>query len=231
MLKTALTAPAAAVLSRIDHCLLRPSLTRTELQLACALARELELAAVSVLPWFVRDAVSLAKGSQLEVGTVIGFPSGGSAIEAKLAEARVALEQGATEIDFVINLSRLLSGEHSAVAEEIGAVTRLVHTRGAAVKVTFENCYLTDAHKTFLCDVSRDVGADWVKTSTGFGPGGSSDADVELMVQHVAPRVGVEAAGGIATAASAARLIELGARRIGTSQLATIARELGVLLP
>lgn len=222
---------APALLSHLDHSLLRPTNTEQELRRACLVARELGVASVCLLPWFVQGAARLLSGTRVAVSTVVGFPHGDTAPGAKLAEAKVALESGATELDFVVNVSALVSGRTEVVSEEITSLTRLCHERGAKVKVIFENCYLLEEHKRLLCELSTEAGADWVKTSTGFGTSGATVSDVTLMRSLCPPSVQVKASGGITTAAQAAEFIALGASRIGTSRTEAIARELGISLP
>lgn len=218
---------ATSVLSHLDHSLLRPTSTERELERACLVARELGVASVCLLPWFVERAAAILRGTRVSVSTVVGFPHGDTSPRAKLEDARVALDQGATELDFVVNVSALLSGRPELVREEIVSLTDLCHDRGARVKVIFENCYLEKEHKELLCELSSEAGADWVKTSTGFGAGGATPDDVMLMRRLCPSSVQVKASGGITTAARAAEFIALGASRIGTSRTEAIARELG----
>lgn len=219
---------ATSVLSHLDHSLLRPTNTSAELERACLVARELGVASVCLLPWFVERAAELLSGTSVKVSTVVAFPHGDTSPRAKVDEASVALDHGAQELDFVVNVSALLSGRTDVVKSEIELVTRLCHDRGAKVKVIFENCYLEQQHKELLCELSTAAGADWVKTSTGFGPSGATTEDILLMRRLCPSSVQVKASGGITTAAAAAEFIALGASRIGTSRTELIARELGL---
>ncbi len=201
----------------IDHSLLQPVLTDAELQAGCALARAYGVASVCIKPCAVRQAAAWLAGSSVAVGTTIGFPHGGHATSIKVAEARQALDDGARELDMVVNIGKVLSRDWPWVAEDIRAVVSAAHVRQGIVKVIFENCYLTNELKEQLCRICADVGADFVKTSTGYGSGGATDEDLRLMRRCSPPRVGVKAAGGIRTFERLLEVRALGVSRVGAT--------------
>ncbi len=212
--------PEAHPLARyIDHTLLKPEATAAQVAQLCAEARTHQFAAVCINPVHVLQAASLLQGTGVAVCTVVGFPLGASLPEAKAFEARRALEQGATEIDMVINLGALKGGQWEAVAQDIRAVvaTCQAYTPPALVKVILETCLLTDEEKVRACQVAQAAGADFVKTSTGFNASGATVADVALMRRTVGPALGVKAAGGVRSRAEAEAMLAAGATRIGTS--------------
>jgi deoxyribose-phosphate aldolase len=206
----------------IDHSLLQPQLTEDEVRAGCELARRYHAASVCVKPYHVRLAAELLKGSDVLVSTVVGFPHGSSTTATKLAEARQALDEGAVELDMVINIGELRSGHLDYVRNEVKAVCDLAHARGAKVKVILENAYLTDEQKVAACRLSDEAGADWVKTSTGFAPAGATVADIRLMRESVSERVEVKAAHGVRTLAAALEMIDAGVTRIGATATATM---------
>ena len=209
----------------IDHSLLQPSMTVDELEKGIALARQCDVASVCILPCYLRQCAEMLKGSDVLPSTVIGFPHGGNATSVKVAEARQALDDGGVELDMVVNVSKVLSGDWRYVRDEIQAVVDTAHGCGAKVKVIFENCYLRDEHKVRLCGICGELNADWVKTSTGFGTGGATVEDVRLMRDHCPPHVQVKAAGGIRTLDMALALREAGATRLGCSKTAEVLEE------
>jgi deoxyribose-phosphate aldolase len=208
----------------LDHSVLRPESTEEDVKNACSLAIDLGLAAVVVNPSHIPIVAANLKGSIVKTCSVISFPFGLSTTEAKLAEARGVLARGAEEIDVVMNFSALRSGRDDYVLNEIRSLTDLAKSgaKKALVKVILETCYLNEAEKRRACMLAVSAGADFVKTSTGFGPAGATVEDVRLMKQTVGPRIGVKAAGGIRTAQQALQMIEAGADRIGTSSSASI---------
>jgi deoxyribose-phosphate aldolase len=209
----------------IDHAVLQPSATDEDLAEGCRLAREYDVASVCVKPFAVRQAALLLSNSTIAVGTVIGFPHGGQATEAKVAETEFALRDGAREIDFVVNIGKVIGGDWPYVQAEISGLVETSHRGGAIVKVIFENCYLSDPAKTELCKLCTQAGADFVKTSTGFGSSGAEDADLRLMRGACPPHVQVKAAGGIRTLDRLLEARSLGATRIGTSATKSILDE------
>jgi deoxyribose-phosphate aldolase len=199
-----------------------------ELRAGCEKAKKLGVASVCIKPYAVKLAAELLKGSDVAVGTVIGFPHGSNATEIKAAEAKLACEQGATELDMVVNAGKVIGEDWDYVARDIQAVVDVGHQHKAIVKVIFENDFLPrDELKIRLCEICGQVGADFVKTSTGFGFAkqpdgnynykGATEADVALMRKHSPAKVGVKAAGGVRTQAEALRMQELGCTRLGTS--------------
>lgn len=219
-----MTAAYADVSKLIDHALLLPNLDRAALESGLALARAYEVASVCILPYYVSRAREALSGSSVLTSTTIGFPHGATSARAKLAEAESALDDGADELDALVNVSLALSGEWKAVSAEIDALTRACHARGRKLKVIFENAYLDESRKRALCHICGELGVDWVKTSTGFGPSGATLADVELMRRESPPHVQVKAAGGIRELDTVLRFRPL-VTRVGTSHTHTILNE------
>ncbi len=209
----------------IDHSLLRPTMTSSDLEQGIALARKYDVASVCIMPYYLRRCAELLAGSDVAPSTTIGFPHGGHTTAVKLAEARQALDDGGTELDMVVNLSKTLSGDWDYVRDEIRAVVDLTHQRGGRVKVIFENCFLENTHKMHLCEICGAVGADWVKTSTGYGSGGATLEDLRLMRRHAPPHVQVKAAGGVRDLDTALAVREIGATRFGCTRTAEILEE------
>jgi deoxyribose-phosphate aldolase len=207
---------------RIDHSLLQPTLTTPELADGCRLALAYDVASVCIKPYAVKLAAEILKGSRVAVGTTIGFPHGGHLPAVKLFESERAMDNGATELDMVVNIGQVLSGEWDAVRDDIAGITRAAHARGALVKVIFENCYLNDDQKARLCAICGEVNADYVKTSTGYGTGGSTRDDLILMRRHAPLHVKLKAAGGIRDLDSAIEAVELHCDRFGASKTAAI---------
>ncbi len=206
----------------IDHSLLRPELTREDVIAGCALARKYSVASVCVKPCHVRLAAEQLKGCDVKVSTVIGFPHGAHVTEIKVAEAQRAMDDGAVELDMVLNIGELRSGSADYVREDIHAVCAAAHARGAKVKVIFENAYLTDEQKILACKLAEAAGADWVKTSTGFAPTGATLEDLRLMRANVGPQVQIKAAGGVRTLDALLAVIDAGCTRSGATATATI---------
>lgn len=209
----------------IDHSLLNPALTDQELEAGCRLAREYDVASVCIKPYYLARCAELLAGSSVAPGTVIGFPHGGHATAIKLAETQQALRDGGTELDVVVNVGKVLSGDWAYVREDIRAVVQAAHQGRAIVKVIFENCYLQDSHKIRLCEICAEVGADFVKTSTGYGSGGATIEDLKLMRKHSPPSVRVKAAGGIRTLDALLEVRALGVERCGATRTAEILTE------
>jgi deoxyribose-phosphate aldolase len=199
----------------IDHSLLAPTLTFDDLEKGCRLALDYDVASVCILPHYLARCSELLKGSEVKASTTIGFPHGGTTTAAKLAETKQALADGGEELDMVVNISRVLSGDWDYVRADIRAVTDATHARGQKVKVIFENCYLRDEHKIRLCQISGELGADWVKTSTGFGTSGATLEDLALMRKHSPAAVQVKAAGGVRDLDMLLKVRELGVTRCG----------------
>ena len=209
----------------LDHSLLQPTLTDDDLDRGCRLAREYDVASVCIKPYAVRRAVELLAGSTVAVGTTIGFPHGGHVAAIKIAEARQATADGARELDMVVNIGKVLSGDWGYVADDVRAVVETAHRDGALVKVIFENCFLTDAHKEQLCKICGEVGADFVKTSTGYGDAGATDDDLRLMRRCSPARVQVKAAGGVRTFDRLLAVRALGVTRVGATATKAILDE------
>ena len=201
----------------IDHTLLKPDATQDQIAQLCFEARKYGFASVCVNPTWVELCAQLLKGSPVKVCTVIGFPLGATAPEVKAFETQNAIDQGATEIDMVINIGALKARDLELVAKDIRGVVTTAHADGAIVKVIIEAVLLTDEEKTIACLLSKEAGADFVKTSTGFASGGATVHDVALMRQTVGPEMGVKAAGGVRTYEDAENMIKAGATRIGAS--------------
>jgi deoxyribose-phosphate aldolase len=206
----------------IDHSLLRPELTEADVLAGCELAARYHVATVCVKPCDVKLAKEALKDSDVIVSTVVGFPHGGSVTSIKVAEARQGMDDGALELDMVLNIGRLRSGEHDYVREDIKAVCDAAHARGVKVKVIFENSYLTDDEKVIACKLSEAAGADWVKTSTGFASGGATLEDLRLMRLNVGEHIQVKAAGGVRTLPALLDVLDAGVTRCGATATATI---------
>jgi len=213
------------VAKMIDHALLNPRLTDEELEAGCRLALDYDVIAVCIKPYYLKRCVELLAGSGVRPTITIGFPHGGHTTAVKVAEAREAVRAGAQELDTVVNVGKVLSGDWDFVRADVAAVVEAGHDAGALVKVIFENCCLEDAHKIRLCEICGEIGADFVKTSTGFGGGGATLEDVKLMRAHSPDRVQVKAAGGIRTLDALLEFRALGVARIGTSRTADILDE------
>ena len=205
------------VAKMIDHSLLNPTLTWNELEEGCRLARSYDVASVCIMPFALKRCSEILRGSSVRASTTIGFPHGGHATAIKVAEAKQALADGGEELDMVVNISRVLSGDWDYVRADIKAVTDACHAAGQKVKVIFENCYLKDEHKIRLCQICGELGADWVKTSTGFGTSGATLEDLALMRKHSPAKVQVKAAGGVRDLEGMKAMIAAGASRVGAS--------------
>jgi len=202
----------------IDHSLLNPTLTTQELEDGCALAIRYDVASVCILPYALARCAELLAGTTVNASTTIGFPHGGHTTAIKLAESRQALADGGQELDAVINISKARSGDWIYVRNELATLTDTIHAGGAKIKVIFENSYLEDAAKICLCEICAEIGADWVKTSTGYAPTGSTLPDLELMRKHSPPQVQVKAAGGIRDLDALLTVRDLGVSRVGATR-------------
>ena len=214
--------------SMIDHTLLKPEATRAQVEQLCDEAKQHGFASVCVNPTHVRLCAQRLKGSPVKVCTVVGFPLGATLPEVKAFETQQALEAGATEIDMVVNIGALKSQDNDLVARDMAAVVRAAHAGNALVKVIIEAALLSDDEKITACQLAQSAGADFVKTSTGFGPGGATVEDVALMRRAVGPTMGIKAAGGIRTLADAQKMIAAGATRIGASASVKMMAEAGL---
>jgi len=213
------------VAKTIDHSLLKPELDDAFVAAGCRLAVEYDVASVCVRPRDVDRARKLLSGSSVAVGTVIGFPHGASETDTKVFESRLALHNGARELDMVIDIGALISGNDFYVQEQIAEVVEVAHAGGALVKVILENAYLTDEQKVRGCHLVEAAGADFVKTSTGFAPTGATIEDLKLMRRSVSPRIGVKAAHGIRTLDALLEVLEVGVTRVGATQTAAMLDE------
>ena len=206
----------------IDHSLLRPELTEADITAGCELAARYHTATVCVKPCHVKLAKECLKDSDVMVSTVIGFPHGSNVTAIKVAEANQAMDEGAVELDMVLNIGELRSGRNEYVRDEIKEVCDKAHARHVKVKVILENAYLTDDQKVAACKLAEAAGADWVKTSTGFAPSGATLDDLRLMRKSVSDKVQVKAAGGVRTLPALLDVIDAGAARCGATATAAI---------
>ena len=201
----------------IDHSLLRPELDDGAVEEGCRLAARYDVASVCCRPADVRRAKAILDGTDVKVGTTIGFPHGNHVTAIKVAEARQALADGAVELDMVIQIAALKSGRDADVQADIAAIVEVAHAAGAIVKVIFENAYLTDDEKIRACRLTEAAGGDFVKTSTGFAPSGATHDDLRLMRANTTPHVRVKAAGGVRTLDALIAVMDLGVTRIGAT--------------
>jgi deoxyribose-phosphate aldolase len=209
----------------IDHSLLRPTLTSDNLEAGCKLAIDYDVASVCILPYYLRRCSELLKESTVKASTTVGFPHGGHTTSIKVAEAQRALEDGGEELDMVVNISKVLTGDWDYVRSEIGDLADLTHGYQQKIKVIFENCYLNDDQKIKLCEICGEVDADWVKTSTGYGTGGATMEDLELMRKHSPDHVQVKAAGGVRDLDGLLAVRAIGVTRVGASATTVILDE------
>jgi deoxyribose-phosphate aldolase len=200
----------------IDHSLLRPNLTDVEFSEGVELSKNYKVATCSVVPFDVARAVKLLEGSGVPVSTVVAFPHGTVPTEVKVFEGKSSLENGAIELDMVMAISRMMAGEYTYVEDDIRAMVELAHAHGAELKVIFENCYLTKEMIVKACQLSEKAGADFVKTSTGYGSGGATLEDIKLMRASVSSKMKIKAAGGIRTLDEFLQYRAAGTDRIAT---------------
>lgn len=208
----------ADIAKMIDHSLLNPTMTTADFEAGCKVAVAYDCASVCIMPYYLKRCAEILAGSTVVPSTVIGFPHGGHTTKIKVAEAEQALRDGGRELDMVCNISQVLSGNWDYVRTDIKAVVDCTHAGGAKLKVIFENCYLQDEHKIRLCEICGDVGADWVKTSTGYGTGGATLDDLRLMRKHSPAVVQVKAAGGVRDVDTLLKVREIGVTRCGSSR-------------
>lgn len=206
----------------IDHSLLKPIMTTEELEAGCQLALTYDVASVCIMPFYLKRCAELLKDSTVKASTTVGFPHGGHATNVKQMEAERAIAEGCEELDMVVNLSQVLSGEWKYVADEIEAITKIAHESGQKIKVIFENCYLAETHKIQLCQICGSLGVDWVKTSTGYGTSGATLEDLKLMRTQSPQNVQVKAAGGIRTLDQLLEVRDIGVSRVGASATQSI---------
>jgi deoxyribose-phosphate aldolase len=218
-----------ALAGLMDHTLLRPEATRVQIEEVCDEALQMGFAAVCVNPAWVPVVAEKLRGSKVRVATVAGFPFGATSTAAKRAEAQAAILEGAQEVDMVMNIGAMRSGQLDRVEADIQGVAEVCRASGTLLKVIIENGYLSGQEKVSACQIAQRAGAEFVKTSTGFGPSGAAEADVRLMRQTVGPDMGVKAAGGIRTLHAALRMLQAGATRLGTSASLSILAEAAAL--
>lgn len=209
----------------IDHTLLKPDATKEQFDVLCAEARQYKFAMVAINPYPVSMCSELLDGSGVGVGAAISFPLGQLTINEKVNETRSAIADGATEIDYVVNITELKAGNQDYITEEMTRIVKACRDANVVSKVIFENCYLTDEEKTTLANIAREVKPDFIKTSTGFGSGGATLPDVKLMKSIVGDDVQVKASGGIRSLDDALAFVEAGATRIGTSSGVALVKE------
>lgn len=206
----------------IDHSLLQQTMTDADLEAGLQLAREYQVASVCIKPYYVTRAAEALRGSGVLASTVIGFPHGGNVTSIKVAESVQAMRDGAVELDMVVNIGKVLSKDWAYVGQDVKAVVDVAHQNKAIVKVIFENCFLQDEHKIELCRICGDVGADFVKTSTGYGSTGATDEDLKLMRKYSPPHVQVKAAGGVREFPRMLVVRQIGVTRVGATATKTI---------
>ena len=204
----------------IDHSLLKPEMTRDEVRSGCEIAKKYSVASVCCKPSDVKFCAEILRESDVEIGTVVGFPHGSSTTETKVFETQQAILDGATEIDMVINIGKLKSGLFKEVESDIASVVQAA--KGKIVKVILENAYLTDEEKVIACKLSEVAGAEYVKTSSGYAPSGATIHDVQLMKASVSPRMKVKSAGGVRTLDALIEMIDAGVERSGATTTSTI---------
>jgi len=202
----------------IDHSLLNPIMNEEVLEQGIQIALDYDVATVCIMPYYLKRCAERLAGSDVKASTTVGFPHGGHTTAIKVAEARQALADGGQELDMVVNISKVLSGDYDYVRADLKAVIDVVHAEGQKVKVIFENCYLQDEHKIALCEICGELGADWVKTSTGYGTGGATIEDLKLMRAHSPEHVQVKAAGGVRTLDKLLEVRAIGVTRVGASR-------------
>ncbi len=208
-----------------DHTLLKPEATRAQVEALCLEAIRYGFFAVCINPCYIPLAASILRGTGVKICSVVGFPLGATLPEVKAFEAERAIAMGADEVDMVMNIGALKSGDYALVREDIARVVAVTRGAGALVKVILETALLTQDEKVMACKLAMEAGADFVKTSTGFGPGGATVEDVRLMRETVGEKMGVKAAGGISSLDQALAMIEAGANRIGASRSVKIIQE------
>ena len=202
----------------IDHSLLNPTMSQDDLESGIRLALAYDVASVCIMPYYMKRTAELLKGSTVMPSTTIGFPHGGHTSAIKVAEAKQAIADGCRELDMVVNISKVLSGDWAYVREDIHGVIDVAHAAGQKVKVIFENCYLNNDQKKKLCEICGELNADWVKTSTGYGTGGATPEDLQLMRDHSPSHVQVKAAGGVRDMDTLLKVRAIGVTRIGSSR-------------
>jgi deoxyribose-phosphate aldolase len=225
VLSTRATLKIEDIAKMIDHSLLRPDITQAELIEGLRMAAQHQVATTCVRPYDIKIAKQELAGTGVLVSTALAFPHGASTTQVKVFEVEKAMDEGAKELDVVLAIGKLMSGDFDYVEQELRAVVEVAHARSAVVKVIFENCFLTSAQIVQACRICEAVGADYVKTSTGYGPGGAKLEDVTLMRKSCSPKVAVKAAGGIRTLDHLLQFRAAGAKMIGTRSTQVILEE------
>lgn len=213
------------VAKMIDHSLLNPTIAAPDLDAGIELAIAYDVASVCIMPFYMKRCVEKLAGTGVKPSTTIGFPHGGHTTEIKRAEAERAIADGCEELDMVVNISQVLAGQWDYVRDDIAAVIEVAHAADRKVKVIFENAYLNDDQKIRLCEICTELNADWVKTSTGYAPGGATHEDLRLMRKHAGDHVQVKAAGGVRDLDALLAVREIGVTRCGASRTADILGE------
>lgn len=208
------------VAKMIDHSLLNPTIPVAELEAGIKLAIAYDVASVCIMPYHLKRCAEMLKGTTVKASTTIGFPHGGNTTEIKQAEATRAIADGCEELDMVVNISKVLSGDWDYVKQDIAAVVTVAHAAGQKVKVIFENAYLNDEQKIKLCEICTELNADWVKTSTGYAPSGATHEDLKLMRKHAGDHIQVKAAGGVRDLDALLAVRALGVSRCGATRTA-----------
>lgn len=209
----------------LDHSTLQPFLTEADIRRGCEVALKYDTASVCARPGDMKIVAEMLKGSDVKVCTVIGFPHGNHTTAIKVAEAQAALDDGCVELDMVINVGKMIAGDEAYVQNEIKQIVDVAHARNAKVKVIIETCYLSDEQKKRACELAAEVGADWVKTSTGYGSAGCTLPDLRLMVASVPASVQVKGSGGIRDLDTVLAARQIGATRCGVSATEKIMAE------
>lgn len=210
----------AQIANTIDTSLLNPSMPVSVLEEGCRTALKYNAASACVMPYFLKRCAGMLAGSEVKASTVVGFPHGGQTTSIKVAEAKQALADGGQELDVVVNISKVLSGDYSYVRDELKLIVDLVREHKQKTKIIFENCYYDDAQKIRLCEICAEVKPNWVKTSTGYGTGGATIPDLKLMLEHSPAPIEVKAAGGVRTLDGLIEVLDLGVTRVGSTRTA-----------
>ncbi len=213
------------VAKTIDTSLLNPGLDDEALEEGCRIALKYNAASACVMPFYLAKCAEILSGSTVKASTTIGFPHGGHTTAVKMAEATRALADGGEELDMVVNISKVLSGDWDYVRRDIRTVVDLTRAHGQKSKIIFENCYLSDEQKIKLCEICAELNPDWVKTSTGYAHGGATIEDLKLMRKHTPEHIQVKAAGGIRTLDSLLEVMDLGVTRVGSTRTVEFCEE------
>jgi len=221
----------AQIANTIDTSLLNPSMSESVLEEGCRTALTYNAASACVMPYFLKRCADILTGSDVKASTVIGFPHGGQTTSVKMAEAKQALADGGQELDVVVNISKVLSGDWDYVHKELKLIVDLVREHEQKTKIIFENCYYDDAQKIKLCDICAQVKPNWVKTSTGYGTGGATIPDLKLMLEHSPSPIEVKAAGGVRTLDGLIEVLDLGITRVGSTRTIEFCEEFKTRFP